>query len=106
MLEGAAFIGGIFSLRTGEVMEEQSEGAMMVDRFVELHETMGEQAVWAMGVAVAVMILVAWWARSDVEHAGTRFLGRLLVFLFVALAAVLTALTGHIGGLMTWGVPA
>lgn len=100
-----AFLGGIAALRTGEAMEDQSEGVTMVDRFVEWHETMGERAVWALGTAIVVLFVMRWIGLREVAHAGVRLRWRLIAFFFVLLAAVLVALTGHIGGIMTWGVP-
>jgi len=105
-LEAGAFIGAFAALRTGESMEDQSEGVAMVDRFVEWHETMGERAMWALGVAIAVLILTRWVGMRETAHAGVRLRWRLAAFLFVLLAAILVGLTGHIGGIMTWGVPA
>lgn len=87
-------------------MEEQSEGIAIVDQFVEWHETMGERAAWALGLSVVVLIVMRWVGLRETAHAGVRFRWRLIAFLFVLLAAVLVGLTGHIGGIMTWGVPA
>ena len=106
VLEALAFVGAFVALRTGEQMEEQSEGVAMVDRFVDLHESMGERALWALGIALAGLVAARWYGRRDTEHAGTPMLWRILAFLLVLAAAVLVGITGHIGGLMTWGVPA
>lgn len=105
VLELLAFSGAFLALRTGEAMEDQSEGVAMVDRFVELHETMGERAVWALGLAVVMLIGMRWVGLRETAHAGVRLRWRVLAFILVAAAALLVALTGHIGGIMTWGVP-
>lgn len=105
VLEVLAFVGAFFAVRTGEQMEDQSEGVAMVDRFVELHESMGERAVWVLGIAVIGLVAARWFGRRDTEHAGTPALWRILGFVLVLAAAILVGLTGHIGGLMTWGVP-
>ena len=106
VLEVLAFIGAFVALRTGEAMEDQSEGVAMVDRFVELHETMAERAVWALGLAVVMLVGMRWIGLRETAHAGVRLRWRVLAFLLVAIAALLVALTGHIGGIMTWGIPA
>ena len=105
-LQIGALVGAVAALRTGEAMEEQSEGIAIVDQFVEWHETMGERAAWALGLSVVVLIVMRWVGLRETAHAGVRFRWRLIAFLFVLLAAVLVGLTGHIGGIMTWGVPA
>jgi uncharacterized membrane protein len=104
-LLGLAFLGGIAALRTGEVMEEQSEGVAIVDRFVHLHEELAEWSVWILGAAFVAMVVAFWLGRRDTAHAGTPFRWRVLAFLFVLAAAILLGLTGHVGGIMTWGTP-
>lgn len=101
-----AWIGTLFALRTGEVMEEQSEGIAIVDQFVHLHESMGERASWALGIAIGWMIFAWWYTKNDISQSGTRLWIRLITAGMLLLAASLLALTGHIGGIMTWGVPA
>ena len=98
-----AFIGGIAALRTGEVMEEQSEGVAIVDRFVHLHEELAEWSVWILGVAFVSILAAVWLGGRDTAHAGTPKRWRLVAFLVVLAAAVLLGLTGHVGGIMTWG---
>lgn len=105
ILELLALVGGVAAMRTGEAMKEQSEGVAMVDRFVEWHETMGERAVWAMGLAIVVLLAMRWIGLRETAHAGVRLRWRLIGFLFILIAAILVTLTGHIGGIMTWGVP-
>lgn len=100
-----AFLGGIAALRTGEVMEEQSEGVAIVDRFVHLHEELAEWSVWILGAAFVALLVALWLGRRDTSQAGTPLRWRVLAFLFVLAAAVLLGLTGHVGGIMTWGAP-
>ena len=104
-LVALAWIGTIVALRTGEVMEEQSEGVAMVDQFVHLHETLGERAAWALGLSLLWLIFAWWHAKNDVKQSGTRLWIRLVGGLLLLISAALLALTGHIGGLMTWGIP-
>jgi uncharacterized membrane protein len=101
-----AGIGAIFALRTGEAMEEQSEGIAIVDELVHLHETMAERAAWLLGFCIVWLIIAAWLSRRDTSRSGTRLWIRLATFVFVLAVALLFGLTGHIGGLMTWGIPA
>jgi uncharacterized membrane protein len=105
ILQVGALAGAIAALRTGEAMEEQSEGMAMVDQFVELHETMGERAAWALGLSILLLIGMRWAGLRETAYAGVRLRWRLIAFVVVLLAALLVGLTGHIGGLMTWGVP-
>ncbi|MDA0874447.1 MAG: hypothetical protein O3C45_05215 [Bacteroidetes bacterium] len=105
LLIGLAFLGGVLALRTGEAMEEQSEGVAMVDRFVHLHEELAEWSVWILGAAFLAMLVALWMGRRDVSSAGTPLRWRAVVFLAVLTAAILLGLTGHVGGIMTWGVP-
>lgn len=105
LLQALSALGTLMAVRTGEVMEEQSEGVAMVDQFVELHETMGERALWLMGVSLVVLLFARWMGNRETSHAGVRFRWRLMAFLIVLTSVVLVGLTAHIGGLMTWGVP-
>ena len=105
LLQFLAALGAFIAVRTGEVMEEQSEGVAMVDRFVELHETMGERALWLMGVSLVILLFTRWLGEREAKHAGVRFRWRLIAFASVLVTAMLVGLTAHIGGLMTWGVP-
>ena len=105
LLQSLAMLGTLLAVRTGEIMEEQSEGVAMVDQFVELHETMGERALWLLGFSLVMLLGARWMGAKEMDHAGVRLRWRLLGFISVLIAVVLVALTAHIGGLMTWGVP-
>lgn len=101
-----SFLGGVAALRTGEAMEDQSEGVAIVDKFVHLHEELAEWSVWILGTAFVAMLAAVWLGRRDTAHPGTPMRWRLIAFLVVLAAAVLLGLTGHVGGIMTWGSPA
>ncbi len=87
---------------TGGAMAEQSEGVPIVDLFVAQHARLG---AWTLGVslaaALAVLTLAAWEARGLRLPTPLRWAA---VGLALA-AALLAAWTGHLGGLMVWGVP-
>lgn len=101
---GPAFLGAILALRTGEAMEEQSEGVAMVDEFVHLHETFAERTTWLLGIAFVWLLVARWLAREDVTHSGSKLWVRWLAFVLVLATAIMMGFTGHIGGIMTWGV--
>lgn len=105
LLQSLSFLGAFVAVRTGEIMEEQSEGVAMVDQFVDLHETMGERALWLLGLSLAMLLVTRWIGARETDHAGIRLRWRLLGFIAVLVAVIFVGLTAHIGGLMTWGVP-
>ena len=104
-LTALAWIGSILALRTGEVMEEQSEGVAIVDELVHLHETMGERAAWALGLTLLWLLFSRWHSSHDIGKSGTRLWIRLVALLLMVSAGIFLVLTGHLGGVMTWGVP-
>ncbi|MGB0650482.1 MAG: DUF2231 domain-containing protein [Rhodothermales bacterium] len=106
LLQSLSLIGTFAAVRTGEIMQEQSEGVAMVDQFVELHETMGERALWLLGLSLVMLLLSRWMGVRETDHAGIRLRWRFLGFIAVLAAVSFVVLTAHIGGLMTWGVPA
>ena len=101
-----AWIGTLVALKTGETMEEQGEGIAIIDEFVHLHEQMGERASWALGVCILWLLFAIWHSRNDVTRSGTRLWIRLVAMVLLVIAAVFIGITSHIGGIMTWGVPA
>ncbi|MDA1029292.1 MAG: hypothetical protein O3B41_09605 [Bacteroidetes bacterium] len=103
--QGLALVGALMALRTGEAMEEQSEGIAIVDELVDYHELMAESAAWAIGISFLWMICARWIISRDTLHSEAAYWIRLVTFLLVLVSAILVGLTGHIGGLMVWGVP-
>jgi uncharacterized membrane protein len=92
--------------RTGEAMEEQSSGSAIVESLVSLHEQAAEWTTWAAALLAVCLILVTAGDRFWPARAGTPWpirIGLLLLALFVA---ALVTWTGHIGGIMVWGVAA
>ncbi|MBO6576715.1 MAG: hypothetical protein JJ896_13885 [Rhodothermales bacterium] len=95
----------VFAERTGEKMAEHSEGAPMVERFVELHESAAD---WTVLVSVALAVLLLTFLLGDrlwPHRAGTPRPVRISMALLALVAALLVAWTGHIGGVMVWGTP-
>jgi len=93
------------AVSTGDILEEQSEGVPIVDRFVDLHEELGEYA-WYVSMALVLLLLAAQHvSRRDTGRAGAAVWMRLLVFLVLLAAFALIAWVSHIGGIMVWGVP-
>jgi len=104
-LEVLALLGAFLAVRTGETMEEQSEGVPMIDQFVGFHETMGERSMWLLAVTVAFLIFAHWYSGRDMSRSGTSFAIRVIGFLLVLGSALSIGLTAHAGGIMTWGTP-
>ncbi len=105
-VEALALIGAFSAVRTGEKMEEQSEGVPMIDQFVEFHETMGERSMWLLAVTLAFLIFSHWYSGRDMSRSGTKLWIRVIAFLLVLCSALAIGLTAHTGGIMTWGIPA
>lgn len=103
--QGIALVGALLALRTGEAMEEQSEGIAIVDELVGYHELMAESAAWAIGISFLWMIIARWIISRDTLHSEAANWIRLVTFILVLLSAILVGITGHIGGLMVWGIP-
>ena len=105
-LAALGFIGALLSTRTGETMEEQGEGIAIIDDLVQLHEQMAERVTWVLGISLVVLVFGFWQSRQDLVRPGTALWIRILSFILLLAAAVMVSLTAHIGGLMSWGVPA
>lgn len=100
---------------TGETLEEAVEGEPAVERFVEYHETAATWTVWmSLAALAAVAGATLWWRRRQKVRVTAGPGGappkeplglRLLILLPALAAALLVAYTGHLGGLMVWGVP-
>jgi len=101
---GSALAGAIFALRTGEAMEEQGEGIAIVDEFVHLHETFAERTTWLLAITVVWLLVAKWMSRNDISQSGAAAWIRWLSFALVLATALMMAFTGHVGGVMTWGV--
>ena len=99
--------GGIVAYKTGEAMEEQSEGSPIVEELVGLHEDLALYTLLVTGVTLAALAGLSWWLerRTTLERVPRDPLAARLVLALAALAAaVLVAWTAHVGGTMVWGV--
>ena len=98
-----SLIGSILAYLSGEEMEAQSEGVPIVDELVHTHEEAALFATLAVGLSALVLLVTLVVHRSKTEHPDTPLGMRLLATIFVLLAAILIALTAHVGGTMVWG---
>ncbi len=99
--------GGIVAYKTGEAMEQQSEGSPIVEELVGVHENLALYTLLVTGVTLAALAGLSWWLerRATLEGAPRDPLAARLVLALAALAAaVLVAWTAHVGGTMVWGV--
>lgn len=103
---GAA--GAWFAVQTGETLAEAVEGEPMVDLVGGAHETAAEWTAWTSTVGALLFAGVAVWRRRQpaTPEAADPLLVRLALLVAALAAAALVAWTGHLGGIMVWGVPA
>lgn len=104
-----------WSVQTGETLEHEVEGEPLVEAVVEAHETAGEWTLRLSLLAAIAFAGVTLWLRRrptapgtslDATRDGPEPLAQRLLLLVPALAAALLVLwTGHLGGIMVWGVP-
>lgn len=98
--------GGIVAYKTGEAIEEQSEGTPIVDELVGLHEDMALYALLATGLTLVVLAIISWWLerRTTLERNPPDPLAvRIVIAIVAVISSLLIALTAHIGGTMVWG---
>ncbi len=98
--------GALFAYFTGEAMEEQVEGAPIVEELVHLHEEMGLYTLIVTGFVLVVLLTLTVWARYRpiAKPQSDLVLIRLGMGLLAILSAALVLWTAHIGGVMVWGV--
>ena len=101
LLMGAA--GAAFAYFTGEAMEESAEGTPIVEEIVEFHEWLGLVTLIVSIIAAIASLAVSWGGRNATVRVDAVPV-RIALFVVVAAAAVLVAITGHAGGVMVWGV--
>ena len=103
LLLGLGAAGALAAYLTGEEMEAQAEGVPIVEMLVEKHESLGK---WTLVVATGATLAVAACAWVEARRRTLPAALRWITALLVLAAAGLAAWTGHLGGLMVWGVPA
>ena len=106
-------VGAYVAQETGETLAHAVEGEPVVEAVLETHETMGDYTLWtALATAVGfggITVALRRRAPADpVPAAAPRepLAWRLAVLVPAVAAALLVAYTGHLGGVMVWGVPA
>ncbi|NNE71256.1 MAG: hypothetical protein HKN29_12950 [Rhodothermales bacterium] len=105
---GFAWLGSVAAVvasRTGEQLEEEVRGTPMVETLIDLHELSADWTVLLAFCLSLVLTTLLFGARWWPNRAGSPGAIRLLVLLLAIAVAVLIAWTGHLGGLMVWGVP-
>lgn len=96
-------VGAFVARLTGEAMEEQSEGVPIVEALVEQHET---GATWTLVLAATATLALVGVLVAERRGRPSGAVARWGVALLAVAAAVAVGWTGHLGGLMVWGVPA
>lgn len=94
---------------TGETLEDDVRGEPMVEAIVETHEEAAEWTLWsAVGALLSFGAASLWLRRlpepTEVGQKDPTLL-RAALALLALVPAGLVAYTGHLGGLMVWGVP-
>ncbi len=106
---GLGAASAIFASRTGEALEDEVEGEPMVEELLEIHESVAKLTTISTLVAFVVVVAFSvWWVRRPKVSTlpmKEPILFRVALFLLAGFAAAVVAYTGHIGGLMVWGVP-
>lgn len=96
--------GAAAAVRTGEAMADQSEGVPIVERLVPVHESWGEATAWA-AVALTALLVATWiWNRRATDRPGVPLPWRLALAVLGIAVASMALWTGHVGGVMVWGV--
>lgn len=97
--------GAFLATRTGETLEDEMRGDPMVELFADLHDTAADWTVLTSVVLAVCLVALLFGGRLWPRSTGTPWPVRLLVLVLALGVAGLVAWTGHLGGLMAWGVP-
>lgn len=101
----AGSAGAWLAQETGETLEDAVEGDPQVEALIEIHEDAASWA-WRMSMIGALAFAGATvWLRRRAPAPRDPLALRIVLFLPALAAALLVAYTGHVGGLMVWGVP-
>ena len=111
-LSVAGAIGAAAAYLSGDAMLEQAAGVPVVDELVGLHERLGLLTLLSSILAAICWVAVAVANKKSAGQVGTSADGsgfsvwiRLALVLITVVAAALGLRTGHLGGIMVWGVP-
>ena len=104
-------VGAYVAQETGETLQHAVEGEPVVEAVLETHAAMGDYTLWTALVAAVGFggIGLALRRRTPADSAVVPrepLAWRLAVLVPAVAAALLVAYTGHLGGVMVWGVPA
>lgn len=107
ILLAAGFIGGIGAYVTGDAAEERAEAKPQVRQLSAQHESAALLTLMASGLALFVLAAYQGASRRLLRGSDKDLpMVRVVVAVLAVASAVLVARTGHLGGLMVWGVPA
>ena len=100
-------LGAVVAGQTGETLKQDVEGEPVVEAVLGTHERVAEVTTWAAALAtLAYGGLTVAARRRDAASAREPLAWRLAALVPAVAAALLVAYTGHLGGVMVWGVPA
>ncbi len=109
LLFSLGLAGGIFAYKTGEAIEEHTEGTPIVEELVDMHEDTAFYALLVTGAVLAALAGLSFWRERRItleRKPNDPLAARILLALAALAAALLIAWTAHIGGTMVWGVAA
>lgn len=98
-------VGAVVASKTGEALEEEVAGTPIVETLVDLHDT---SADWTVLLAFVLTLCLTGLLLGDrfwSPRSGTPGLLRFVLALLAIATGAAVAWTGHVGGLMVWGVP-
>jgi len=104
VLTVAGTAGAAIAYLTGESMEEFSRDVPIVEDLIGLHETLALTTLLTAMAMSLVVCLMEWRRRSESPGGIDSLTLRFAVFAGVLVVACLVLLTGHVGGVMVWGV--
>ena len=97
-------LGAIAAFRTGEALEDDSEGVPIVEELIGTHELYGKITM-ILAIIVSVFLSYLLYSRSKKQPWADGKAVRLAILLLAISTAVMTGLTAHLGGIMVWGIP-
>jgi uncharacterized membrane protein len=102
MVLGSA--GAVLAYMTGESIEELSEDIPIVEEMIGLHQDLALATVW-ISILMSVCVCYLEWRRRSADAGSIDPLPlRTALFSGFFLLALIVLFTGHVGGIMVWGV--
>ncbi len=92
------------AVETGETLYDGVQGAPEVEALIKFHAQGATRTLWIALVATVLLAAATVWLRRRGTPRDPLWL-RLALTLLVWFAAAAVVWTGHLGGLMVWGVP-